>query len=241
MCYDSNRETKRTVITLRAIAQRIKQLRTERGMTQEELAFALSARRKISKSAIGMYETARREPDIETMEALADCFGVDMDYLLGKTDHKNRRAWLMEQHPSLAAFADADAILPLPRTKKVPLLGTIACGEPIYAEENTAEYLTVPEEIEADFCLRCKGDSMIGARICDGDIVYLRAQESVDNGQIAAVVIGDEATLKRVYLADGKITLAAANEAYAPLVYVGDEMGQVRIIGRAVAFTSHIR
>ena len=224
-----------------AIAQRIKQLRTEHGLTQEELARVLKSSVKISKRAIGMYETGRREPDIETMEAIADYFNVDMDYLVGKSEHKNRHAWLMDKKRTLPEFGHIANILPLPKAKKVPLIGTIACGEPIYADENIEEYLPVPEDIDADFCLHCKGDSMIGARIHDGDIVYIRAQEVVDNGQIAAVLIEDEATLKRVYISPGKITLAAANDAFEPLVYVGPETEQVRILGRAVAFLSRVR
>ena len=143
--------------------------------------------------------------------------------------------------PASSAYEQAKNILPLPKTKKIPLLGTIACGEPIYADENIEEYLPVPEDVNADFCLRCKGDSMIGARIHDGDVVYIHAQDTVDNGQIAAVIIGDEATLKRVYISDRTIMLAAANEAYAPLVYVGPEAEKVRIIGRAVAFLSQVK
>ena len=132
----------------------------------------------------------------------------------------------------------------MPRTYKVPLLGTIACGEPILAQENIDTYVNVPDDIKCDFTLRCKGDSMIGARIYDGDIVYIRQQPDVENGEIAAVLIDGietEATLKRVYKGDGQITLMAANEKYGPYVYVGDDINRVRIIGKAVAFTSMIR
>ena len=90
-------------------------------------------------------------------------------------------------------------ILPLPPTKKLPLLGTIACGEPILAEENIEEYIDVDEEVKADFVLRCKGQSMIEARIFDGDLVYIHQQADVENGEIAAVLIDNEATLKKVY------------------------------------------
>ena len=132
-------------------------------------------------------------------------------------------------------------ILPLPKVCKIPLIGTIACGEPILAEENISDIIDVPEHINADFALRCKGDSMIDARINDGDIVYIKQQPTVDNGQIAAVLIGDEATLKRVYISDNTVTLMACNPRFAPLIYSGPELERLRIIGRAIAYTSLIK
>ena len=131
--------------------------------------------------------------------------------------------------------------MPLPKTKKVPLLGTIACGEPILAEENIDEYIDMDESIDADFCLRCKGDSMINARINDGDIVYIRQQPRVEHGQIAAVLVDDEATLKRVYLYEDYITLKPENPAYEPKSYFGERMNDIRILGKAVAFTSLVK
>lgn len=137
-------------------------------------------------------------------------------------------------------------ILPLPKTRKVPLLGTIACGEPILATENVAEYVDMDTDIHADFALRCNGDSMINARIFDGDIVYIRKQNSVENGEIAAVLIDgveseSEATLKRFFRENDKIRLSAENPMYADKQYYGEEMNQVRVIGKAVAFLSTVR
>lgn len=129
-------------------------------------------------------------------------------------------------------------IMQLPEMKKVPLIGNIACGTPILAEENITDYIDLPGHIRADYALTCRGDSMINAGIRDGDIVYIRKQEAVENGQIAAVLVGDdEATLKRFYLMDGKVTLNAENPAYPPMVYVGEEIRAVHVIGLAIAFT----
>ena len=129
-------------------------------------------------------------------------------------------------------------IMPLPEMKKVPLIGNIACGTPILAEENITDYIDLPGHIRADYALTCRGDSMINAGIRDGDVVYIRKQEAVENGQIAAVLVGDdEATLKRFYLMDGKVTLNAENPAYPPMVYVGEEIRAVHVIGLAIAFT----
>jgi repressor LexA len=124
---------------------------------------------------------------------------------------------------------------------RVPLLGTIACGEPILAEENLEGKVDLPEQIHADFALRCQGDSMINARIFDGDIVYIHQQDTVEDGQIAAVLIEDEATLKRVHFFDDHIVLAPENPTFRPLVYWGEEMNELRILGLAVAFTSTVR
>ncbi len=126
--------------------------------------------------------------------------------------------------------------------KKLPLLGEIACGEPIYAEEQHESFASADSETDADFCLRAHGHSMTGARIYDGDIVFIRAQNQVENGEIAAVIINDEATLKRVYYYpdEQKLVLSPENPRYAPLVYVKDELSQIKIIGKAVAFQSAI-
>ncbi len=135
-----------------------------------------------------------------------------------------------------------DNILPI-STQKIPLLGSVACGQPIYAEEDKESYIVLGTNIKADFCLKAKGDSMIGARIHDGDLVFVRKQEMVDNGEIAVVLIGDEATLKRVYYypESQKLMLQAENPSYAPFMYVGEELDQIRILGKAVAFQSDVR
>ncbi len=131
-------------------------------------------------------------------------------------------------------------VIPLPSTRQVPLLGKIACGDPILAVENIDEYVAMPDTVRADFALTCKGESMINARILDGDIVYIHQQDDVENGEIAAVVIDDEATLKRVYKDPEReqLTLMPENPAYPPLVYRGEELDHIRIIGKVVAFYS---
>lgn len=132
-------------------------------------------------------------------------------------------------------------IIPMPEMRKIPLIGSIACGQPILAEQHIEEYIDIPRHIHADFALTCKGDSMINARIFDGDTVYIRQQDTVENGEIAAVLIDGEATLKRVKLHADRIILEPENPLYDPLVYRGEEMNTVRILGKAVAFTSAIR
>ena len=213
-------------------SERFKLLRKERGLSQAALATELG----FTKSSVNMYERGDREPGLESLETIADFFNVDMDYLLGKSDVQNR--FLYTPASDAESVALPDNIIPRPATYTVPLLGTIACGEPILAAENIEDDVEVPEHIHADFALRCKGDSMINARIHDGDIVYIRQQPAVNNGEIAAVLIGDEATLKRVYVYEDHVVLQPENPAYAPLVYFKDAMQAVRILGKAVGFTS---
>ena len=172
-----------------------------------------------------MYESGERVPTYETLEAIADIFNVDMNFLYGR---EHQESTISNLRPI--------------KTKRFPMLGEIACGEPIFANEDHETYIDASADIKADFCLTAKGDSMIGARIHDGDVVFIRSQPVVDNGQIAAVIIGDEATLKRWYFYPNKkkLVLTPENPAYEPLVYMGDELDSVRCLGLAVAFMSNL-
>lgn len=205
-------------------SDRIKVLRTERGITQEQLAAML----KVSRSTIGMYESGKREPDFEMSEAIADIFNVDMDYLTGRSDIQRR-------HPITPSTFIPPGFSPLPDMDTLPRVGRIACGEPILAEQNIEDYDSVPSNWRATFTLICVGDSM-APRIQDGDLVAIRQQREVENGEIAAVRIGDEATLKRVYFHDDYIELRPENPAYSSIIRRREEMNDVSIEGRAVGF-----
>ena len=201
--------------------ERMKERRKELGLSAEYVAERLG----VSPATIYRYEKG----DIEKMpgnilEPISKILNTTPSFLMG---------WEDSNLPS--------NILPLPKTKAVPLLGTIVCGEPILAAENLDGEVAMPEHVVADFALRCKGDSMIEARIFDGDIVYIRQQPTISNGEIAAVLIGDEATLKRVYVYPDKLMLSPANHSYEPFIYIGEEINRIRILGKAVAFTSAIR
>lgn len=126
--------------------------------------------------------------------------------------------------------------------QSLPMLGSIACGVPIYADEERESYVMCGTDIKADFCLRCQGDSMINARINDGDIVFIRKQDAVNNGEIAAVIIEDEATLKRFfyYREQGMVILRAENPKYKDIVITGDELNNITVIGKAIAFQSDV-
>lgn len=224
-------------------SDRFKQLRTERRLSQQNLADQLG----FSKSSVNMYERGEREPGLESMETIADYFNVDLDYLMGRSDIPNRNDWLKSINKSVVVEPSQpqmkfDNIIPI-STKSFPLLGDIACGKPIMANEEKELYVEAGANIHADFCLKAKGDSMIGARIYDGDIVFIRKQEMVDNGEIAAVIIEDEATLKRVNYFPEKnlLILKAENSKYEDLVYTGEQLDHIIILGKAVAFQSDVR
>ena len=180
----------------------------------------------ISPAAFSQW-TDETIPRKVTQQRIADYFGVSVDYLLGNTDE------IRTPLPS--------NIFPITR-KRFRMLGAIACGEPRYADEDHETYIEAADNIQADFCLRAKGDSMIGARINDGDIVFIREQPIVEDGEIAAVIIDDEATLKRVKYNKEKqqLTLFPANDKYDPLVFIGEELNQIRILGKAVCFMSNL-
>jgi repressor LexA len=202
---------------------RIRTFRKERGYTLESLAAAIGT----SKQTVQRYETgviSNIPTDKITM--MARVLGVAPGELMGWSA-------LSSSHENIIP------ILP----KRLPIIGTISCGEPIYAEEEYGEYVETSNNIDASFCLRASGDSMIGARIYDGDLVFIREQDTVDNGDIAAVIINDEATLKRVYYYpdESKIVLTPENPRFAPLVYTKDELNSIKILGKAVAFQSYIR
>lgn len=189
----------------------------------------------ISKAYISMLEKNKTQrgdepsPSIDTYRNVARAIGMDVDELIRMVDGK------------IAINSYPPNIMPMPKMRKIPLLGSIACGAPILAEEHIEGHVDIPSHIHAEFALRCKGDSMINARIFDGDIVYIRQQETVENGEIAAVLIDGESTLKRVKLYKDHISLEPENPMYKPLVYWNEEMNNVRILGKAVAFTSTVR
>lgn len=201
----------------------------ESGHSQSDLADHLG----LHRNNITDWKSGKSKSYTKYLPQIAEFLGVSIDYLVGNTDTP-------EPGKVINVF-DIPGIEPMPNTKKIPLLGDIACGDPILAEENLEGYIKLDEGINADFALRCRGDSMINARILDGDIVYIRQQPMVDNGQIAAVLIGTEATLKRVYIKGDTLILQPENPAYEPMVYTKDSGVDIRILGLAVAFTSTIK
>lgn len=191
------------------IGKRIAELRRERGMSQEELAeLAMLHRVTVAK-----YETGQVEPGALAIGRIADALGVSADELLCRVN----------KLPPFINMVKA----------AVPIVGDIACGKPITAEQNVEGYAELPDGVSADFALRCNGDSMTPT-FQPGDLVLIRQQPEVQQGQIAAVGIDGEATLKRFYKHGDGIVLVADNPAYPPQLYPAGT--DVRVYGLAVGF-----
>lgn len=205
------------------VGDRIRQVRQEQDVTQQELADYIG----VSKQAVYKYENnIVTNIPTDKVDAIAKRLKVSPAYLMG---------W--EEQPEPKKPTIPPGFEPMPKMKKIPLIGAIACGEPITAEQNIEKMVDVPENIRCDFSLTCHGDSMVDAGIHDKDVVYIRIQPEVENGEIAAVRIDGEATLKRVYYNPGTLTLMPANPAYAPMIYTGPKLEEVHIEGKAVGWT----
>jgi len=198
--------------------ERIKERRLSLGMTLLDVANALG----VKEATVQRYESGEiKNPKHDTVLELAKIFRCTPAYLMG---------WEEDTLPQSVMYIGK---------KKLPLLGEIAAGEPIFADEEI-EYYSPGEDSGADFCLRVHGDSMSGVGIKDGDIVFIRKQDCVDEGDIAAVLVDDEATLKRVYKGEDSVTLVSENPKYKPMVYTKKQCRNIRILGKAVSFTTKL-
>lgn len=218
------------MLTNTEIGARIQSRRNNLGLTMDDVATKVG----VARSTIQRYETGQiNKIKLPVIESIAAALNVNPSWLIGNTDNPS---------PVSNSIPIAKNIIPMPEMYRIPLLGTIACGEPILATENIEEEIDIPKHIRADFALRCKGDSMIGAEIYDGDIVYIKQQEEVLDGQIAAVLIEEEATLKRFYYDKeaGIVTLVSENPSIKPMVYHGETLNHIRVLGKAVGLTRQI-
>lgn len=201
---------------------RIKQRRKALELTTRELADKIGvAHSTVSKWENGTIENLWTN-NLKDLGIALDCSPI---WLMGLTDD-------LRYTPNIE---------PLPETEPVPVIGEIACGDPITAEENWDGLVDAPVEVGADFALRARGDSMINARIFPGDIVLVRQQPDVDSGEIAAVLIDGEATLKRIYKYDGRVELRPENPTHRVIQIEGSDLASFRILGKAITFYSRVR
>ena len=212
-------------------AHRLREGLDLRGMKQIELA----TRSGISKYSISHYLKGDWEGKQDAVYELARALNVSEAWLMGYDVPAERSA------PKVSVQLDKKptippGFMPLPKMRKVPLIGAIACGDPITAIQNREGDVNAPVDMRCDFALKCQGESMIGAGIHDGDVVYIRIQPEVENGEIAAVRIGEEATLKRVYLHNDYIELRPENPAFESIIRRREEMNDVQIEGKAVGW-----
>lgn len=212
------------------LAERLKNERNKIGLSQKELADKLGMNARTYAS----YERGERDISTSVLLTICQTLNISSDALLGNdaAEENNELEDLMQKYNNIKPV----------KLKRFPMLGEIACGKPVFADEDREHYVMADMDISADFCLTAKGDSMINARIYEGDIVFIKEMPIVDNGDIAAVIIDDEATLKRVYYYpdDSMLQLVAENPKYKPLVYQGEELNHIRILGKAVYFMSAV-
>lgn len=212
------------------IGKRIKEARTNKKMTQEHLGKLLG----LNKSTIQRYETGKIDKiKLPILENIAVILNVNPSWLALKCDNPEPVKPQKRFDFDLSMF---DNIQPVQKIR-LPMLGEIACGKPIFADEQHETYVEIDGSYGADFCLKAVGDSMINAGIDNKDVVLIRKAPIVENGEIAAVIVDDEATLKRVYYykETNKLVLQAENPRYEPLVYMDEELDSIHILGKAVA------
>ena len=203
------------------LREALSKLKTGNGLTTEQLS-QMSGVPKGTLNKLLNGET--KNPTGATLKKLADALDCPVE--------------LLYPGGGAPALKNAGDLMRVHR-RALPLLGEIAAGVPIYADEQF-EVTACDESLHCDFALRVRGDSMTGARIHDGDIVFIRRQEDVDDGDIAAVLLNDEATLKRVYHIKNGLQLLPMNPKYAPMVFTLDECDTIRILGKAVGFQSSL-
>ena len=206
--------------------RRIRSRRKELGMTQEELALKMGYK---TKSSINKIELGQNDLSLSKIYAFAQALEMTPTYLMGLETE--------QLDDDLSAIANIFSI----EKKKFPFLKNVSCGQLSLVEENFEGYIEAGIDIKVDFCLRAKDNSMINARIMEGDIVFIRKQDRVENGEIAAVLIEDEVTLKRFYQSDDFIQLIAENPAIPPRIYKKEELNEIRILGKAIAFQSDVK
>ena len=223
------------------LSDKLARLKARRGLTTE----ALSLKSGVPKGTINkLLNGETRNPTVGTLTALAEALDCPLEWLSGETGSAVPPP-APDAIPGVRRLGEApatphwyDGLLPV-ISKPVPLLGAIAAGTPLYAEQSLA-VADCEVGLHCDFALRVKGDSMVGARIHDGDIVFIRRQDDVDDGQIAAVIVEDEATLKRVYHIKNGLQLLSENPKYPPMVFTLEDYASIHILGLAVGFTSRL-
>lgn len=207
-----------------SIAENIKRIRAEHGLSQAELGKIAG----VSDKAVSTWELGLKTPRMGAVEKMANYFGIT-------------KSAIVDDAPmtSLQKPVVPPGFMPMPEMVQVPLIGSIACGTPITAEQNVERIVCVPSKWRSTFTLTCKGDSM-EPRIHDGDLVAIRKQPEVENGEIAAVRIGEEATLKHVYLHENFIELRPENPAFNSIILSREDMNTVVIEGKAVGLCRDI-
>lgn len=214
-------------------SERLKEIMNTRGLKQVDILekakpYCQKYGVRLGRNDLSQYVSGKVTPGQEKLTVLGLALGVTETWLMGYDVPMER-----DNNEKINSLPHQD-FKPISK-RKYKYLGEIACGEPIFADEQYETFIELDSDIHADFVLKAKGDSMINARIHDGDIVFIKEQNDVNDGEIAAVIIDDEATLKRVYKYDDYIMLNAENPAYKPIQINKTDAKNVRIIGKAIS------
>lgn len=215
-------------------SKRLTQALDLRGLSAADLSRATG----VSEGTISCYKKGKYQAKQNRVYDFAKALRVDPAWLMGY-DVPMEPQGQSTQDTAHRAVSIPPGFLPMPEMEQVPLIGSIACGTPILAEQNIEGSACVPARWRATFSLICKGDSM-EPKIHDGDLVAIRKQPEVENGEIAAVRIGEEATLKRVYKRDGFLELRPENSNYESIILIGEKMAEATIEGKAVGLCRDI-
>ena len=205
------------------LGDKLKKIRIDKNMSMEELKNLLNNKYdlNISKSMISRWENGKSEPINTYLSAYAKEFNLDMNDLLD------------------IDLSEIEGIKIIKKFANVPLLGEIACGEPIFCQRNYDGYFQIDEDLDKpDFCLTARGESMIDVGIHDGDLIFMKQTPTVENGKIAAVIIDEDVTLKRFYKKDHEIILQPENKAYSPIILRENDGQNIKIIGEMIGMYS---
>lgn len=212
----------------------IKQYLTENGLSQREFARRCG---DVSYGYISMLIRGANsnsgkpiKVSVDKVALIAAGMGMTMDELLREADDFPLELTPRTESPLPAGLMPIRSMKPM----KVRMIGSVAAGQPILAQEEYESYVDSP--VECDYALRVKGDSMT-PQFEDGDVIYIREQPDVVDGTVAVVLIDEEATLKRVYHRPNGLQLIANNPNYAPIDVIGSEHEYVRILGIVCGFT----
>lgn len=204
----------------------LKGLRLEHGLNMKQAANALN----LPYTTYVSYEKGAREPNGEMLIKIANFYHTTVDFILNKPDAQKNSAIFFK-----------DGVKSFSQTKTLPLLSSIICYEPLLSEENIESTVPVTENISADFAFKAKDDSMNGAHIFKDDIVFIKNQKTVENGEIAALLVDNEVSLKRFYRYGDTVVLRSDSTNCKEIEYKYDELNKIRIIGKAVYFFSKVK
>ena len=216
--------------TKKYFSENLRELMRVKNITQKDLIEKLKEKNiEKSQSTISSWISKDikyiKVPTTDVINALCDILDCNRNVLIPDVSSK--------PHPSFLEVTK----------RKFPVLGEVAAGKPIYMNEDRDCYVMADSEINADYCLIARGDSMVDLGIDDGDLVFIKQTDQLRDGDVGVVAIDDEATLKRVRYdkLNNQITLISENKKYPPMIYKDEQLDHIHILGKAVFYQAIIK